>query len=98
MPVEVVKQRLQAERSVMSQVIRNAVREEGFLGLYRGWGSTLVREIPFSALQFPLWESLKIWYGQQAGRPLYPVEGAACGAVAGAFFSHCYHIIRSLVH
>ena len=32
---------------------------QGVLGLYRGYFTTLAREIPFSLIQFPLWEFLK---------------------------------------
>jgi solute carrier family 25 S-adenosylmethionine transporter 26 len=33
--------------------------------LYRGWGVTVLREVPFTMLQFPLWEALKRWRQQQ---------------------------------
>ncbi|KAK7747014.1 S-adenosylmethionine transporter [Diatrype stigma] len=29
--------------------------------LYRGWGITVMREVPFTVIQFPLWEALKGW-------------------------------------
>jgi solute carrier family 25 S-adenosylmethionine transporter 26 len=29
--------------------------------LYRGWGITVLREVPFTVIQFPLWEALKAW-------------------------------------
>jgi solute carrier family 25 S-adenosylmethionine transporter 26 len=29
--------------------------------LYRGWAATVLREVPFTVLQFPLWEALKAW-------------------------------------
>ncbi|RDA92601.1 hypothetical protein CP533_0913 [Ophiocordyceps camponoti-saundersi (nom. inval.)] len=29
--------------------------------LYRGWGITVFRELPFTAIQFPLWEAMKRW-------------------------------------
>ncbi|XP_072641573.1 mitochondrial S-adenosylmethionine carrier protein isoform X10 [Canis lupus baileyi] len=34
--------------------------EVGIQGLYRGYKSTVLREIPFSLVQFPMWESLKV--------------------------------------
>ncbi len=33
---------------------------KGFLGLYRGYFATISREIPFSIIQFPLWEFFKV--------------------------------------
>uniref|UniRef100_A0A3Q2U272 Mitochondrial S-adenosylmethionine carrier protein n=1 Tax=Fundulus heteroclitus TaxID=8078 RepID=A0A3Q2U272_FUNHE len=60
-PTEVVKQRTQASPSSSSyNMLRATLTEEGFRGLYRGYSSTVLREIPFSLVQFPLWEYLKV--------------------------------------
>ena len=75
-PTEVVKQRAQAGqhggsswaalRAILS--LYNAQPETGGGGLrrvrrelYRGWGITVLREVPFTVIQFPLWEALKAW-------------------------------------
>ena len=69
-PTEVVKQRAQAGQhggsSLSSlQAILAQRRVSGLGGvwreLYRGWGITVMREVPFTVLQFPLWEGLKAW-------------------------------------
>lgn len=80
-PTEVVKQRAQAMQAPTSiaalRQILSLRREKGVFGvwreLYRGWGITVMREVPFTAIQFPLWEGLKGWgvrrrVGGQAGR------------------------------
>ncbi|XP_051980945.1 S-adenosylmethionine mitochondrial carrier protein, partial [Xyrauchen texanus] len=44
-PTEVVKQRTQANPSLSTyRVLLNTLQEEGFRGLYRGYGSTVLRE------------------------------------------------------
>ena len=59
-PVEIVKQRRQAESGTSSlEIVRSTLRSEGVRGLYRGYFTTVAREIPFSLIQFPLWEFLK---------------------------------------
>ncbi|KAL1883962.1 S-adenosylmethionine transporter [Diaporthe australafricana] len=67
-PTEVVKQRAQAGQhggSSLSSLlaILGRRREVGLPGvwreLYRGWGITIMREVPFTVIQFPLWEALK---------------------------------------
>ncbi|XP_063071017.1 mitochondrial S-adenosylmethionine carrier protein [Engraulis encrasicolus] len=83
-PTEVVKQRTQAcPTSNTYQVLLATLREEGFRGLYRGYGSTVLREIPFSLVQFPLWEYLKTLWSWQQGHTLYSWQAAVCGAFAG---------------
>ncbi|CCF59722.1 hypothetical protein KAFR_0H03120 [Kazachstania africana CBS 2517] len=54
---------------------------------YRGWWSTIMREIPFTCIQFPLYEFLKQKWrisstGQENGN-LAPWKGAICGSIAG---------------
>lgn len=60
-PTEIVKQRMQTG---MYQSIGEAVTSirgaEGLFGFYRGYFSMIAREIPFSFIQFPLWEGLKV--------------------------------------
>lgn len=84
-PTEVVKQRCQASPTCTThQVLLTTLREEGVRGLYRGYRSTVLREVPFALVQFPLWEHLKTLWAQREGRPLYSYQAAMCGAVAGA--------------
>lgn len=84
-PTEVVKQRTQASPSSSSySMLLFTLREEGIRGLYRGYGSTVLREIPFSLVQFPLWEYLKTLWSWRQGHTLYSWQAAVCGAFAGA--------------
>ncbi|XP_077430511.1 mitochondrial S-adenosylmethionine carrier protein isoform X1 [Vanacampus margaritifer] len=84
-PTEVVKQRTQASPSSSTyRMLVVALREEGVRGLYRGFGSTVLREIPFSLVQFPLWEYLKTQWSQRRGHTLHSWQAALCGAFAGA--------------
>ncbi|XP_076013028.1 mitochondrial S-adenosylmethionine carrier protein [Genypterus blacodes] len=84
-PTEVVKQRTQTCASSTSyQVLLATLREEGIRGLYRGYMSTVFREIPFSLVQFPLWEYLKTLWSRKQGHTVYSWQSAVCGAFAGA--------------
>lgn len=84
-PTEVVKQRTQAcPSSSTYNMLLATLREEGVRGLYRGYGSTVLREIPFSLVQFPLWEYLKTLWSRRQGHTLYSWQSAVCGAFAGA--------------
>jgi solute carrier family 25 S-adenosylmethionine transporter 26 len=64
-PTEVIKQRYQAK--VISQnhsliyAIKKIYQQNGILkGFYTGYLSTICREIPFSFIQFPLYEWMKV--------------------------------------
>jgi len=84
-PVEIVKQRRQADaRTTALSIVKTTVAQEGVRGFYRGYGTTVMREIPFSLIQFPLWEALKAGWGRyQGGVGVDPLQSAGCGALAG---------------
>ncbi|KAL4575266.1 hypothetical protein LXL04_022108 [Taraxacum kok-saghyz] len=84
-PTEVVKQRLQTGQfSSATDAVRLIVAKEGFKGLYAGYGSFLLRDLPFDAIQFCIYEQLRIGYKLAARRDLHDPENAAIGAFAGA--------------
>nr|CAD7423929.1 unnamed protein product [Timema monikensis] len=84
-PTEVVKQRSQAAAHPTTPfiILQTTLHSEGLRGMYRGFASTVLREIPFALLQFPLWEFLKSSWGHWQRTDLYVWQGALCGAVAG---------------
>ncbi|XP_031755845.1 S-adenosylmethionine mitochondrial carrier protein isoform X1 [Xenopus tropicalis] len=85
-PSEVIKQRAQVSPSSTTyQMLSATLRQEGIKGLYRGYKSTVLREIPFSLVQFPLWESLKDLWSWKQGRAVDSWQSAVCGAFAGGF-------------
>jgi len=82
-PTENVKQNLQANRfASVGAAFGHLVRTRGF---YNGYLTTIAREIPFSAVQFPLWEHGKVLIARAQQRPCSPLESAACGSLAGGF-------------
>lgn len=114
-PTEVVKSRAQtSSHSQSSRASLTAARfvlaNDGFMGFYRGFGSTIMREvsflpfhqhrinrgvdgpctrepkIPFTSIQFPLYEFLKVRMARTLNRPsLGAHEAALCGSIAGGF-------------
>ncbi|PPQ77069.1 hypothetical protein CVT25_014882 [Psilocybe cyanescens] len=88
-PTEVIKTRMQTSTygalgSSSFSAAKLVLSNSGLRGFYRGFGITVMREIPFTSLQFPLYEFLKLRLSQKLGRkPLYAHEAAACGSIAG---------------
>ena len=67
-------------------VLRKTLQAEGLSGLFRGYGTTVMREIPFSLIQFPLWEFLKKKAAQRSGKDrCSPLQSSYCGALSGGF-------------
>ncbi|XP_021902577.1 probable S-adenosylmethionine carrier 2, chloroplastic isoform X2 [Carica papaya] len=84
-PTEVVKQRMQTGQFASApDAVRLIVAKEGFKGLYAGYGSFLLRDLPFDAIQFCIYEQLRIGYKLAAQRDLNDPENAILGAFAGA--------------
>ena len=98
-PTEVVKQRAQAVQAPTSLAVLQSIwrlrRSNGAVGgigmlgvwreMYRGWGITVMREVPFTVIQFPLWEAMKEWRRRTEGREsISGWESGVFGSVAGA--------------
>lgn len=95
-PTEVVKQRAQAKLFPSSLAALKSILAQrtshGFTHvwreLYRGWSVTIMREVPFTVIQFPLWEALKTWSLSRRASPstkdVTAVESALYGSASGA--------------
>ncbi|KAB8290426.1 hypothetical protein EYC80_010858 [Monilinia laxa] len=67
---------------------RTIVKQEGFSALFYGYRATIVRDLPFSALQFAFYEQGQTWArrwkeSREIGLPLQLLTGAAAGGLAG---------------
>mmetsp|Transcript_5135 Transcript_5135/g.9710 ORF Transcript_5135/g.9710 Transcript_5135/m.9710 type:complete len:284 (-) Transcript_5135:348-1199(-) len=86
-PSEVVKQRMQTgEFRSLFQAASGIVKQQGVRrGLFAGYGSLMLRDLPFDVIEFVAYEQLKI-LGKQfvRERDLSTSEMAGVGALAGA--------------
>ena len=87
-PTEVVKSRMQTGQftSARGAVWQIASREGIAGGLFAGFGSFLLRDLPFDAIEFASYEQMKITWSSVSGGSGYEIkqhESAAIGAVAG---------------
>ncbi|XLR18899.1 hypothetical protein HN51_065577 [Arachis hypogaea] len=64
--------------------VRFIAANEGFKGLYAGYGSFLLRDLPFDAIQFCIYEQIRMGYMAVARRNLNDPKNAIIGAFAGA--------------
>ena len=85
-PTEVVKQRMQAgQHYSLRETVTTTFHREGPSGFYKGFGTTLMREIPFAFIQFPIYEQLKTSLGRYLEREVRSYEAALSGSISGAF-------------
>ena len=83
-PFEVVKINSQTSGASDIKVIRRILASSGSLGLYRGFFSTVAREIPFSIIQMPIWEQLKAFHRERSSQKMTAMHSALYGSLGGA--------------
>ncbi|KAM4598177.1 mitochondrial glutathione transporter SLC25A39 isoform 2-T3 [Polymixia lowei] len=89
-PLELVRTKMQSRRLSYSELrvcIRSAVAQDGWLSLWRGWGPTVLRDVPFSALYWFNYELVKAQLCEQnqmsqANFSISFTSGAISGTVA----------------
>ncbi len=84
-PTGVVTQRMQVGEYSSFLAAVEGIAAKGGLGIfYSGFWTTVAREIPFSFIQFPIYEAAKKWWSARRGKETTPLQGALCGSGAGA--------------
>lgn len=87
-PGEVVKQQVQAglHKDPATAVV-SIFREKGVKGFYQGYSSLVARDVPFRAIQLPLYETLRRIYADKRCQgnldAIGPPQAALLGASAG---------------
>ncbi|XP_041825748.1 solute carrier family 25 member 39 [Melanotaenia boesemani] len=89
-PLELVRTKMQSRQLSYSELrmcIRTSVAQGGLLSLWRGWGPTVLRDVPFSALYWFNYELVKVQLCEQYQMPqanfsISFTAGAISGAIA----------------
>ncbi|XP_048165506.1 calcium-binding mitochondrial carrier protein Aralar1 [Corvus hawaiiensis] len=84
-PLEIVKIRLQVAGEITTGPRVSAlsvIKDLGFLGLYKGAKACFLRDIPFSAIYFPVYAHSKMMFADESGH-VGGLNLLAAGAIAG---------------
>lgn len=85
-PFEIMKQHLQAGNEPNLRAAFNYIRlNYGYRGFYLGLGSLLLREIPFSCIQMPIYEAIRIHFIDSKRQFMTLYEAGISGFIAGSF-------------
>ncbi|KFV18533.1 Solute carrier family 25 member 39, partial [Tauraco erythrolophus] len=86
-PLELIRTKMQSRQLSYRELgicIQSAVAQDGWLSLWRGWGPTVLRDVPFSALYWFNYELVKEWLcGQTRLDEATFMISFASGAVSG---------------
>ncbi|XP_047539996.1 S-adenosylmethionine mitochondrial carrier protein-like isoform X2 [Vanessa atalanta] len=88
-PTEIAKQRKQtytgSEKRSSIRILVHAFHTDGFRnGVYRGFLSTVVRDLPFSFIELPLWELFKTLIKDRNDGQITSFQSGLSGSAAGA--------------
>uniref|UniRef100_A0A8C8SW37 Mitochondrial glutathione transporter SLC25A39 n=1 Tax=Pelusios castaneus TaxID=367368 RepID=A0A8C8SW37_9SAUR len=86
-PLELVRTKMQSRQLSYRELricIQSSVAQDGWLSLWRGWGPTVLRDVPFSALYWFNYELVKEWLCNQSrlDKATFMVSFTA-GAISG---------------
>ncbi|KAK3609859.1 hypothetical protein CHS0354_015049 [Potamilus streckersoni] len=86
-PLELIRTKMQSKQLTYADLgrdVKNTVKQNGFLSLWRGLGPTLLRDVPFSVIYWLGYETVKITVLEQKKSPeMSFAEAFLAGAFAG---------------
>ncbi|KAK6943590.1 Mitochondrial substrate/solute carrier [Dillenia turbinata] len=87
-PLDLVRTRLAAQRNVIYyrgiwHALSTICKDEGFLGLYKGLGATLLGVGPSIAISFSVYETSRSYWQSQRPNDSSVLVGLACGSLSG---------------
>ncbi|XP_053605669.1 probable mitochondrial glutathione transporter SLC25A40 isoform X1 [Plodia interpunctella] len=100
-PLELIRTKMQSKKLTYAEItsaLRDVVKYEGYRGLFRGLGSTLLRDVPFSGMYWTMFESTKRVFNRPDSEKNSFLFNFFCGSVAGsvaAFVTLPFDVVKT---
>uniref|UniRef100_A0A0N4UVI8 Solute carrier family 25 member 40 n=1 Tax=Enterobius vermicularis TaxID=51028 RepID=A0A0N4UVI8_ENTVE len=85
-PLEMIRTKMQSEKLTyyeIGEAVRRSKSLDGWLSFWRGWGPTIMRDLPFSAVYWSIYEYLKVKAIRKFEKGLTVWISFFCGAISG---------------
>lgn len=100
-PLELIRTKMQSKKLTYTEIngaLRQVVKYEGYKGLFRGLGSTLLRDVPFSGIYWTTFETTKRAFNKPDSEKNTFLFNFFCGSVAGsiaAFITLPFDVVKT---
>ncbi|CAH2040662.1 unnamed protein product, partial [Iphiclides podalirius] len=100
-PLELIRTKMQSKKLTYSEIrtaLSHVIKYEGYRGLFRGLGSTLLRDVPFSGIYWTTFESTKRVFNKPDSEKNSFLFNFFCGCVAGtiaAFVTLPFDVVKT---
>ncbi|KPJ02431.1 Solute carrier family 25 member 40 [Papilio xuthus] len=100
-PLELIRTKMQSKKLTYSEIttaLRQVIKYEGYRGLFRGLGSTLLRDVPFSGIYWTTFETTKRIFNKPDSEKNSFLFNFFCGSVAGsiaAFITLPFDVVKT---
>jgi len=97
-PLELIRTKMQSQKMSYSEIgsaVRIILKDQGILGLWKGWFPTVLRDVPFSSIYWSTYETCKTLKGVEEPSVEFSfMAGALSGSVA-AFFTVPFDVVKT---
>ncbi|EZA55939.1 Solute carrier family 25 member [Ooceraea biroi] len=97
-PLELIRTKMQSQRlsyAEITQALKTVVKYSGVSGLWMGLGSTLLRDVPFSAIYWLNYETIKtVFHNSPQTFTFHLAAGATAGSIA-AFLTIPFDVVKT---
>lgn len=97
-PLELIRTKMQSKKLSYLEIgnnIKSLVQSQGWWSLWRGLGPTLLRDVPFSAVYWSSYESLKAGFNQQHPTLSFSFFAGAVSGTAASIVTIPFDVVKT---